>query len=121
MGPADRNDRRSIEIAGRPATYPMSAEGECDHPKTGNGDREKETGSNEPMKRPHDRTPLFDQTIDCSLRPPSKGIPQIPPGNCERLHTMRRLPAMPGWTESSDWLAPQLSSTQPTTLAGAAE
>ena len=54
MGPADRNDRPSIEIAGRPATYPMSAEGECDHPKTGNGDREKEPGSNEPMKRPHD-------------------------------------------------------------------
>ena len=72
MGPADRNDRRSIEIAGRHATFPILAEGERKHPNTGSGDREKETVNNEPMKRPHDRTPLFDQTIDCCALPTSR-------------------------------------------------
>jgi hypothetical protein len=69
MGPADRNDQLSNEIAGRHATCPTSTEGERDHPETGSGDREKETVSNEQMKRPHDRTPLFDQTIDCCALP----------------------------------------------------
>jgi hypothetical protein len=50
----------------RSKSRPMSAEGERDHPKTGSCDREKETVSNEALKRPHDRTPLFDQTIDIS-------------------------------------------------------
>jgi hypothetical protein len=44
----------------------MSAEGQRDHAKTGSGNREKETVSNEALKRPHDRTPLFDQTTDSS-------------------------------------------------------
>jgi hypothetical protein len=39
------------------------AESECEHPKAGNGDCEKETVGNEFIKRPHDRTPLFDQCI----------------------------------------------------------
>jgi hypothetical protein len=59
MGPADRNARLSVEIAGRHATCPMSAEGERDHPKTGNGDREKETVSKELMKHPHDQLPCL--------------------------------------------------------------
>jgi hypothetical protein len=40
------------------------AENECrEQPKTGNGDCEKETVGDEFIKRPHDRTPLFDQCI----------------------------------------------------------
>jgi hypothetical protein len=39
------------------------AESECEHPKAGNGDREKETVRNEFITCPHDRTPLFDQCI----------------------------------------------------------
>jgi len=66
MGPAGCNERRFLKIAGRRATWPMSAEGERDHPNTGSGDREKETVSNEALKRPHDRTPWFDQTTDSS-------------------------------------------------------
>ena len=43
--------------------WPALAESECEQPKTGSGDREKETVGNEFITRPHDRTPLFDQCI----------------------------------------------------------
>lgn len=79
-GTGRRNERRSVEIAGRRATCPASAESERHHSKTGNGDREKETGGNEPMKRPHDRTPLFDQTIDCCALPSSRMNSSYPLG-----------------------------------------
>jgi hypothetical protein len=55
----------SIDIAGHDSTSPMSTEDECNHSDTGSGDREKETVSKETLNYPHDRTPLFDQTIDC--------------------------------------------------------
>ena len=39
------------------------AESECEHPKAGNGDCEKETVVDVFITCPHDRTPLFDQRI----------------------------------------------------------
>ena len=45
------------------------AESECEQPKTGNGDCEKETVGNEFITCPHDRTPLFDQNIDRYAEP----------------------------------------------------
>jgi hypothetical protein len=69
MGPADCGDR--LAIAGRSQRFRCSAEGERDHPKTGNGDREKEPVSKQPLEHQHDRTPLFDQTIEFHALPTS--------------------------------------------------
>lgn len=57
-----RRDPASVRYTDLEA-YPL-AENECrEQPKTGNRDCEKETVGDEFIKRPHDRTPLFDQFI----------------------------------------------------------
>jgi hypothetical protein len=45
------------------------AKSECDQPKTGDGDCEKEVAGNEFITCPHDRTPLFDQNLDRYAEP----------------------------------------------------
>jgi hypothetical protein len=59
----DQADARARDHALRQGEYSL-AENECrEQPKTGNSDCEKKTVGNEFIKRPHDRTPLFDQCI----------------------------------------------------------